>query len=74
MSNTNTHRRMYRERQGETANDGVESRRYGNRRHELARLKVKERRRERKAEQRLLQKDTDSVSAQPIKKQRPPWG
>jgi hypothetical protein len=43
MSKSYKHQRMYEERQGEESNDGFDSRRYGNRRKELSRLKVVER-------------------------------
>lgn len=59
MSDTKIHQRMYRERQGEIIKDGAEFQRYGNRRKEIARLKVKDRRRERKVENYLTRKQID---------------
>jgi hypothetical protein len=71
MSDTKKHQRMYQERQGQEFKKDFDSRRYGNRRRELARLKRKEIRRERYAENRLL--SDDDTSTRPIKKSRYPW-
>ena len=69
MSDTEKHRRMYRERKGEDINDGKWFPRYGNRRKEIARLKVKFRKAERKTLNHIRdEEDTYNRSNLPEKK------
>lgn len=73
MSKSFKHQRMYEERQGEESTDGFDSRRYGNRRNELAGLKVKERRKDRKKHNRNTEKGDASTSNRPNEGTRSRW-
>jgi hypothetical protein len=65
MSNSKKEQRMYDERHGLELNDGFNSGRYGNRRKEMARLKVSERKKIRKKLNKMVHAEdaptTDSV-------------
>ena len=73
MSKSYKHQRMYDERHGIEENDGFDSRRYGNRRKELAKLKVKERRRDRKKHNSMLENPDALHPARPVEATRSAW-
>jgi hypothetical protein len=78
MSKSFRHQKMYEERQnGEhrfyDLSEPKKSLRFGNRRNELANLKVKERRRERKIVNQEMERDHDSASHRPNTTARPTW-
>jgi hypothetical protein len=62
---------MYEERHGYEENDGFDSRRYGNRRKELSRLKVVERRKDRKKHEKELR--DGNTTNRPVEASRSPW-